>query len=225
MIRRVSLVALLHLLFAGGTFAIPALAEEFSGPKVEDSEEYYELYRLLVDSVDQIERNYVEEVDRRELVEAAIEGMINRLDPYSDYISPEELDKFQSSVLSQFGGIGIQVSDKGEWIKVISPIVGSPAYRAGVLAGDEILAIDGESAEGIDIDEAVRRMKGKIGTEVDVTVRHERGGNETFALKRELVKVRTVLGERRRADEARVVTQLGGDEAQGGGGVQDPGVG
>jgi len=66
MIRRVSLVALLHLLFAGGTFAIPALAEEFSGPKVEDSEEYYELYRLLVDSVDQIERNYVEEVDRRE---------------------------------------------------------------------------------------------------------------------------------------------------------------
>ena len=84
-----------------------AAAEKKAAPEKDD---YYELYQLLADTVDQVDRNYVKEVDRRELIEAGIRGMMTKLDPYSAYIGPEELAQFRSSVDSEFGGIGIQVS-------------------------------------------------------------------------------------------------------------------
>src|SRR5271166_3740004 len=87
-------------------------AEKKSAPSKDD---YYELYKLLADTVDQVDRNYVKEVDRRELIEAAIRGVMNKLDPYSTYIGPEELAQFRRSVDNEFGGIGIHVSvDDGD---------------------------------------------------------------------------------------------------------------
>src|SRR6185369_7733173 len=92
--------------------------------------EHYELYKMLADTVDQVERNYVEPISRRELMEAAVEGIVRKLDPYSSYIKPAELDQFRSSIENEFGGIGIQLTiDQGS-LKVLSPLVGTPAYRA-----------------------------------------------------------------------------------------------
>jgi carboxyl-terminal processing protease len=165
--------------------------------------EYYELYKVLADTLDQVERNYVTGVSRRELIEAAIRGVLSKLDPYSNYISPEELDRFKTTVESQFGGIGIQVSIEGGKLKVLSPLVGTPAYRAGIHAGDVITHIEGASADGISIDEAVRKLKGQPGTEVKITVQAGTGGEpRELALTREMIHVETVMGDRRRADDA-----------------------
>ena len=132
-------------------------ADELVGLPRDD--EYYQLLRLFADTLDQIDRNYVKGVSRRELMEAAIEGMLSKLDQYSNYIAPEEVDRFKVSVEGQLeGGIGIQVQIIDDRLTVISPIVGSPAYDAGLIAGDKITAIEGESTDGITLTEAVRRM-------------------------------------------------------------------
>jgi len=169
-------------------------------PPVKD--DYYELYKLLADTIDQVERNYIKEVDRRELVEAAIRGVLGKLDSYSTYISPEEVERFRMSVESEFGGIGIQITIQDGQLKVLSPLVGTPAYRAGIIAGDRIVEIDGQSTEGLTLDEAVRRLKGKEGTQVTLTVQHPgRNKKETFTLTRERIHVDTVLGDRRKPDD------------------------
>ena len=165
-------------------------------------EDFYQLYQLLADTVDQIDRNYVKEVDRRELMEAAIRGMVAKLDPYSSYIGPEELSQFRSSVDSEFAGIGIQVSEDEGDLRVLSPIYGTPAYRAGVQAGDLIVEIDGKSTDGLQIEDAIRLMKGPDGTKVSITIVHSgQTKREKFTLDRERVRVETVLGDRRKHDD------------------------
>lgn len=166
-------------------------------------EEYYELLRLLADTLDQVERNYVKKVSRRELVEAAIDGVISKLDQYSNYIPPEELDRFRSGVENEFGGIGIQVAIQNGWLTITSPIVGTPAYRAGLMSGDVIVKIEGKSTKGITLDEAVKKLKGRVGTETTFTVRHPHNNKEeTVHVKRELVRVDSVLGDTRRDDDS-----------------------
>jgi carboxyl-terminal processing protease len=174
-----------------------------SKEKLLQDQEYYELFRLFADTFDQIDRNYVKDVSRRQLVEAAVRGMLSELDPYSNYISPKQLDRFKAGVEAEFGGVGIQVSVEDGHLKVISPLVGTPAYRAGMMAGDHIVEIEGKTTKGITIDEAVRRMKGKVGTEVTVKVIHPNTTTpEEIKLKREIIRVQTVLGEERNADDS-----------------------
>ena len=168
-------------------------------PKPKESD--YDLYKTLVDAVDQVERNYAAKVDRRELIESAIRGMLSKLDPYSAYMGPDEVQQFRVNLTGEFGGIGIQIAaDNGE-LTVLSPIYGTPAYRAGILAGDRILKIDGHSTEGLNIDEAVKRLKGKQGDAVTLTVVHP-GKDEKTAIKlvREKIHLDTVLGDRRKPD-------------------------
>jgi len=165
--------------------------------------DYYELHQLLADALDQVDRNYVKEVDRRKLVEAAVRGMLSELDPYSAYIDPEQLDNFRDTIEAEFGGIGAQVGIENGRPKVISPLVGTPAYREGVLAGDLIVEIDGESTEGFTLEETVKRLKGEPGTQVTLTVVHSgRGGKETVTLTREIIHVETVLGDQRKEDDS-----------------------
>lgn len=164
--------------------------------------ENYELLKLFADTLDQVERNYVEEVDRRELMEAAIRGMLSKLDPYSNYIPPQELDRFKSSVENEYGGVGIVVSLETGKLAIVSPIYGSPAYRAGIRGGDRVLEIDGQTTDGITMDEAIRRMKGKIGTTVKVAIERAAGGErQDLEIARELVRADSVLGDRRRPDD------------------------
>lgn len=178
-------------------------AEPASSPAAAaESDEYYELFSVLVDTLDQIERNYVKPISRRELIEAAINGALSKLDPYSNYIAPEEVARFRTSVESQFGGIGIQITvDEGK-LKVLSPLVGSPAYRAGVQSGDTISEIEGLPTGDMTLEEAVRKLKGEVGTTVTVTLVHA-GQTEPkkVTLTREIVHLETVMGDTHAADD------------------------
>lgn len=169
----------------------------------ERAAEDLELLELFVDTLDQVERNYVKNVTRRQLMEAAIRGMLSELDPYSNFIPPKQLDRFKVEVENEFGGVGIQVSLENGQLRVISPLVGTPAYRAGVMSGDVILEIDGQSTKGITLDEAVQRMKGLLGTKVALKLlRPGASEPETVELERENIRVETVLGESRNPDDS-----------------------
>lgn len=170
--------------------------------EAKEDEEYYELYKVFSETMFQVESNYVKKVDRRKLMEAAIRGLLDELDPYSNYIGPKEIERFKSSVESQFGGIGIQISHDGGDLRVLSPLVGSPAYLAGLEAGDHIVEVDGKTTEGITLDEAVKKLKGEPGTSVKLTVVHARSRKrETLTIERKIIEVETVLGDKRGPDD------------------------
>jgi len=198
MVRRIP-VLLVVVALVGGFGLAGVMADQSERPKEDD----YELHKLLVDTLDQVERNYVKDISRRELIEAAIQGILDKLDPYSAYISPKELDEFRTSVDGNFGGIGIQIAVEDGQLKVLSPLVGTPAYRAGMMAGDRILEIDGKSTEGIDhVEEAVRQLKGEAGSQVSLTVLHpNQSEKEPITLTREIIRVDTVLGDHRNEDD------------------------
>ncbi|HEY1784542.1 MAG TPA: S41 family peptidase [Pirellulales bacterium] len=166
-------------------------------------DEYFELFQTFVDTLDQVERNYVKPVSRRELMEAAIEGVLSKLDPYSSYISRDEIGRFKSTVESQFGGIGIDIVRDSDPLQVAGPRLGTPAYRANMQSGDKILEIDGQSTSGLSNDECVRRLRGDVGTSVNLLVQHPGADKpETVTLKREIIHVDTVLGDHRHLDDS-----------------------
>jgi len=198
MVRRRLIFSVIVLLVVG-ICSGDAWADQSKQPKEDD---YYELYKLLVDTLDQVERNYVKDVSRRKLIEAAIKGVLNELDPYSAYIAPNDLDRFRTSVDGNFGGIGIQFAVDHGRLKVLSPLVGTPAYRAGIMAGDLIVEINGKSTKGINVEEVARHLKGEAGTDVTLGVIHAgKSDMETIAITREIVRVDTVLGNRRKKDD------------------------
>lgn len=169
------------------------------------SDEYYELMKLFVDTFEQIERNYVKDVDRKVLMQAAIRGMVQQLDPYSNYISPDELKRFNQEVEQEFGGVGIQVQldQKTRRLMVMTPLPGTPAYKAGVKSGDLIMEVDGKSTEGVTLEDAVKLLQGKAGTEVTIGVQHT--GSEkidTLKITRAIIQVATVLGDTHKADDS-----------------------
>ena len=166
-------------------------------------DENYEMYRVFVDAIEQVESNYVRNVPRRELLEKALQGMLNSLDPYSSYIDPDNLSTFRKTVDARFGGIGIQINidEQSRELVVISPLLDTPAYKAGVLAGDRIVEIDGHSTEGITSDEAVKKLTGEPGTKVTIRVRRE-GSKEPVEIPivRDIIKVASVYGDTRKED-------------------------
>lgn len=164
----------------------------------------YEMFRRLVDVMDQVERNYVDKgISPEQLLDFAIRGVMRELDPYSNYIAPKEFSQFRAGIDQKFGGIGLQVGKRNNFITVISPIVGSPAYKAGVQAGDQIVEIEGKSAEGISVDEAVSQLKGDPGTEVTFTMqRPSSSERKVIKVTREEIKLETVLGDARNADDS-----------------------
>lgn len=170
-----------------------------SPPQPLSEDEYYELFEVFADALDQIERNYVQKVSREELLEAAIEGMLSKLDVHSDYISPDKIADFRTSVENQFAGIGVQITPD---LTISTPLYGTPGYRAGLRAGDKIVKIEGESTEEWDISDAVGRLKGEPGTAVNVSIL--RPGEEEeieFSITREIINLETVLGYRRTSDD------------------------
>lgn len=171
-------------------------------PEQLKADKEYELLKLFADALDQVERNYVKEVDRRELMEGAIKGMLAKLDPHSSYIAPSDLEKFKSSVENEFGGIGITVSTETGELVVTTPLYGTPAYRAGIRGGDTITEIDGQPTKGITMEEAIKRIKGKLGTSVKLSVLHlADGSTDSKEVTRELVRLDSVIGDHRKADD------------------------
>ena len=133
----------------------------------------YEQLDLFGDIFERIRAQYVEEVDEGELIEAAIDGMLTSLDPHSSYLSPEDAADMRVQTRGEFGGLGIEVTQEEGFVKVVSPMDGTPADAAGILAGDFITAVDGESLLGLTLDEAVELMRGPVGSEIRITVVRE----------------------------------------------------
>ncbi len=172
------------------------------GAKPKD--EMMELYGLFVDAVEKVEVNYVRPVSRRELLESALEGMLQNLDPHSTFINTGEWMQFRRQIEGKFGGIGIQVGVDQESgrLRVIAPMVGTPAYEAGILAGDQIVEIDGQPAEGMSPDKAVEVLTGRPGTEVKLSVLHEGSEEpEPITITRAIIDVPSVLGDQRKPDD------------------------
>lgn len=158
---------------------------------------------LLAHAIGEIDEKFVRSVDKRELFEGAMEGMVRKLDPYSDYISPKELSAFSEELGQEFGGIGIlvEVNRETKRLTVLSPLPDTPAYAAGMRAGDQILVIDGQSTEGFQIADAVELMRGEPGTILSLTIRHAGHQNTIdLELERAVIPVASVLGDVRNPD-------------------------
>ena len=192
----------------GATRAEDAAKPEVATPEAAaPRDEYFELMQVFVDTFDEIDQNYVKDVDRRKLIESAIRGMLADLDPYSDYISPDELAQFNESVDQEFGGVGIQVRFLKDIraIEISSPLAGGPAYKAGLLAGDRIVEVGGKKvsdfAHNREMESAIEILRGKPGEAVKVG--YTRGESPTVInvdLTRELIHLDTVLGDVPNAD-------------------------
>ena len=168
--------------FLGGTLGIFS-AVKLAGPVLAENNtakaDVYEQLDLFGDIFDRIRSEYVEEVDAKELIEAAINGMLTSLDPHSGYLPPVDAEKMREQTRGEFGGLGIEVTQEEGFVKVVSPIDGTPADEAGMEAGDFITHVDGESVLGLTLNEAVERMRGPVGSEIIITVVRE-GEDEPF---------------------------------------------
>lgn len=154
-------------------------------------DETYKGLRLFTDVIEMIERNYVEPVDAEELIQNAIEGMLKGLDPHSAFLKPDALKDLQLDTQGEFTGIGISISMRDDRVTVVAPIEGTPAFRAGIQAGDIILKIDGEPAR--DLRDAVNRIRGPKGTEVQVTIqRPDVADPLEFTLTRDVIPIESV---------------------------------
>ena len=150
------------------TWAGPLVAQESK-----DDASIYAQLDLFSDIFDRIRAQYVEEVDEKELIEAAINGMLTSLDPHSSYLSEEDFADMREQTRGEFGGLGIEVTQEDGFVKVVSPIDDTPAFKAGIEAGDFITHVDGESVLGLTLDEAVEMMRGPVGSEIIITVVRE----------------------------------------------------
>ncbi|KPP83353.1 MAG: carboxyl-terminal processing protease [Rhodobacteraceae bacterium HLUCCO07] len=168
--------------------AAPLLAQE-----AEKTRNVYEQLDLFGDIFERIRGQYVEEVDEADLIEAAINGMLTSLDPHSSYLSPEDADDMRVQTRGEFGGLGIEVTQEDGFVKVVSPIDGTPADEAGIEAGDFITHVDGESVLGYTLDETVEKMRGPAGSEIVVTIVRE-GNEEPFdvSIIRDTIKLTAV---------------------------------
>ena len=168
----------------------PLIAEEAS----KDSSVYEQL-DLFGNIFERIRGQYVEPVDTEKLIEAAINGMLTSLDPHSSYLSAKDFEDMQVQTRGEFGGLGIEVTQEEGFIKVISPMDGTPAAKAGIQAGDFITHVDGEPVSGLMLDEAVEKMRGPIGSEIIITVVRQ-GTPEPFdvSIIRDTIKLTAVKG-------------------------------
>lgn len=162
---------LLRILFPTlGAFAGGLILGTYQANATPDNQNAYHAVNQLGRVLVQVENQYVDPVERGRLVEGAIKGMVEDLDPHSAYMPPEEWRQFQSDTEGKFGGVGIEVDGRSDKLIVIAPIEGSPAHRAGIESGDQIVAVDGEDVLGQALDKIVKRMRGAAGTKVKITV-------------------------------------------------------
>jgi carboxyl-terminal processing protease len=152
----------------------PLLAQEAGNDR-----SIYEQLDLFGDIFERIRADYVEEVEEQDLIEAAINGMLTSLDPHSSYLSPEDAEKMRVQTRGEFGGLGIEVTQEEGWVKVVSPMDGTPADLAGLTTGDFITHVNGESLMGLTLDEAVEMMRGPVGSEITLTIVRQSEDEET----------------------------------------------
>ena len=181
----------------GGILLGAVVTTQVAGPLVaqeaSNNASVYEQLDLFGDIFERIRAQYVEEVDESALIEAAIDGMLTSLDPHSSYLSPDDAAEMRETTRGEFGGLGIEVTQEEGFVKVVSPIDGTPAAEAGIESGDFITAVDGENLLGLTLDEAVERMRGPVGSEIMITIVRE-GADQPFdvSIIRDTIKLTAV---------------------------------
>ena len=189
-----------------GSIAGGVITTQVAGPLIAQdatkNASVYEQLDLFGDVFERIRAQYVEDVDSKKLVEAAINGMLTSLDPHSSYMDAKSFDDMNTQTRGEFGGLGIEVTMEEGYIKVVSPMDGTPADKAGIKPGDFITTVDGEAVQGLTLDAAVDKMRGPIGSEIVITVVRE-GVKEPFdvSIIRDTIKVAAV--------KARLVDNIG----------------
>jgi carboxyl-terminal processing protease len=183
----------------GGTLAGAVLSTQVAAPlmaqEAKKPDSVYQQLDLFGDIFEKIREDYVEPVDSKKLIEAAINGMLSSLDPHSSYLPPNDFADMRVQTRGSFGGLGIEVTQEDGFVKVVSPMDGTPADEAGIKSGDFITAVDGESLMGLPLDEAVDKMRGPVGSEIKITIVRE-GEKEPFdvTLTRDTIKLTAVKG-------------------------------
>lgn len=168
-------------------------AESYADKKNKDP---YERLDTFAQVLSVVERNYVEDIDRPAMIDAAIHGMMRSLDPHSMFMSSSDRQEFERRTASQFVGVGIEIGLKNDELRIIMAFYGGPAQRAGLNSGDTILAVDGRDVTQMSVDELFAALRGEPGSQVKLTVRHPgKLSNKTYTLTRELVQLPLVRGQ------------------------------
>ena len=189
-IKRIGLWLLVCLIFLGLSLAIGMCAKEKT---VNQKEKLYESLELFTDSVSIINSGFVDEIDSKDLIYGALKGMLSSLDPYSQFLDPDTYREMKVTTGGEFGGIGIEISIRDNLLTVISPIAGTPACKIGIKAYDRIIKIDDESTKDITLIEAVKKMRGKPGESVKLTVLREGAGRLLeFNIVRDIIKIESI---------------------------------
>jgi len=159
-------------------------------------DEFYKKVDLFSEVLEKIQDEYVDEIDQAEVMDAAINGVLQSLDPYSAYMSPEIFKESQTETSGEFGGLGIEVTMEAGVVKVIAPIDDTPAARAGVKAGDYIVRIDGNQVQGKSLFEAVNMMRGPVGTSIEITIRRKNLKKaKKISITREIIQIKSVVSK------------------------------
>lgn len=208
MLKKLSVLAVIALSLMLGMSN--ACAEKAAKPAEEA--DTYELLNLFGEVMERAKTSYVEEVDDKKLIESAINGMLVSLDPHSSYLDAQSYKYMNEQTKGKFGGLGIEVTMENGVVKIVSPIDDTPAVKAGLKPGDYITNIDGEQVIGMSLNDAVDKMRGKVGSKVKLTIR--RVGEKPFevTLKREEVKIQSVKNDIKSGDVAYIrITSFSGD--------------
>ena len=152
----------------------------------------YDYLKFLGESIEKIKSDYVEHVDNKEIVESAINGILSSLDPHSSFLNAKSLNDMKVQTKGEFGGLGIEVTMENGFVKVISPIDNTPAYKAGVKSGDYITHLDKTSVIGLTLDEAVGKMRGPIGSKIKITIGRKNQEPFDLVIKRDVIKITSV---------------------------------
>jgi len=162
----------------------------------DNSDKLYKKIDLFSEVLEKISEEYVEEIDPADVMDSAINGVLQSLDPYSGYMSPSAFENMQTETAGKFGGLGIEVGMEAGVVKVISPIDGTPASKVGIKAGDYIIKIDNEQVQGKTLMEAVELMRGPVGTEIELTIRRKGLRKaKKFKIIREIIEIQSVASK------------------------------
>ena len=163
---------------------------------ISDETDIYKKIDLFGEVLEKINEEYVEDINQSESMDSAINGLLQSLDPYSAYLSPDNFEEMQTETSGEFGGLGIEVSMEAGVVKVITPLDDTPASRAGLKAGDYIVKINDVQVQGKTLSEAVEIMRGPVGSDIEITVRR-RGVKKAlqFTLTREIIEIQSVKSD------------------------------
>src|SRR5580704_1427634 len=187
--RKTLLIAASAFVLGAGTMAyVGQAARATTEPKADT----YHMLELFGDVLDQVDRQYVSQVDDKKLIQSAMQGMLSSLDPHSDYLTPEAYGDLQDQTRGEYGGLGLEIQSEDGAVKVISPIDGTPAAKAGIKPGDYILAVDGQNILGMSVSDAVKVMRGKPGEAVTLTIGREKAQPFDVKLVREIIQPKSV---------------------------------